>query len=142
MVKERGESYVKEVATVESGSDSSETGDILDAAGNATHKYNDTDDSNVASADAETFINTNLGAVTECTVSIHTDDSSIGNGQHTAVAEAQPASASDYNSDSDYVDGTILINLVDPGDDANSPQEVSDDTDISSMKFTYTAYYE
>lgn len=120
-------------ATVESGTDGSETGDILDAAGNATHKYADTDDADVDSAEAATFIDTDLGRVDDAQVSLHTEDAALATGA--TVVEARPAVEGDFESAADFVEGTILLVLR----DASDGTELADDTDISSLKLTYTA---
>jgi hypothetical protein len=129
---------VEDVETITSGEQGSETGRILDAAGNFTDEYNDTDDPDVDGAAAGTFIKTNLGRVDECTVDIEVDGAA-GNAPFTVVETARPATQVDFESAEDFTDGTIFIRLFDPGTEADAPTELADDTDISGYSFTYYA---
>jgi len=132
-IENRSKTHLEVTESVASGADGSETGNVIDAAGNATHKYNDTDDGSVASADAETFLVTGLASVKDvATVQITSNDSSVGVGNFVSVVEATPASESDFVSG--YQSNAVKITLADLANDT----EIGDDTDISGLDFTYT----
>lgn len=126
---EDGVSVAVERAVV-TGDDSS---DLYNGAGDPTNEYNDTD----GDANGTAYIKTNLPSVDHAEVSIAVNDPALSaSAVGVVVADAQPAEASDFFQADAFVDGTIIFTLV----DEDGSGEISDDTDISNVEFTVTAY--
>lgn len=111
--------------------------DLYNGAGEATSEYNDTDDD----ANGTTFLKTNLGRVDQAEVSVEVNDPELSSSDvGVQVADARPAAPDDFFEDAAFIEGTILITLV----DEDGSGEIDDDTDIGEddLEFSYQAVRE
>lgn len=106
--------------------------DLYNGVGSTTDEYNDTD----GNANGETFLRSGLRNVDQVQVSVSANDGALSaNNVGVQVSDARPATASDFNSASDYINGSISITLT----DEDGTGEISDDTDISNLEFEVDA---
>ena len=123
-------------AQVVTPSDSDSTGDltgeVINGVGESTGEYNDTD----GDANGTTFIRTDLGRVDVAQVEIAVTDESLETGSAAIiVGEARAAVPGDFDTADDFVEGSIFIALYDAADGT----EVADDTNITTLDFSYVA---
>lgn len=120
------------VTPSETDSSGDPSGRFLNGAGEDTAEYNDTD----GDANGETFIKTDLGRVDVAQVTIDTNDASLSaSAVGVVVADARPAVEGDFDSAEDFEEGTIHFTLV----DEDGSGEISNDTAIESLDFSYVA---
>ena len=107
--------------------------DLYDTSGSTTGSYQN------SGADPETFIKTDLSSVDHAEVTVAVNDGGLSTSDiGVSVTDARPAEPSDFDTEDDYVDGSVIFTLADEDGSA----EIADGTTLhdTALELTVTAY--